>query len=59
VAPPCQRHVLGHASPVTTKQIYAHMTLKVPREWVRKYGASRAKLIAELEVEDERRRAPA
>jgi len=47
--------VLGHASPLTTKQIYAHYTPKVLREAVEKYSATPAELVAELEAEQERR----
>jgi site-specific recombinase XerD len=48
--------VLGHSSPETTKQIYAHMTPKVLRDAVEKYSATPAELVAELEAEQERRR---
>jgi site-specific recombinase XerD len=48
--------VLGHASPLTTKQIYAHYTPKVLREAVQRYSATPAELVAELEAEQERRR---
>ncbi len=50
------RDVLGHASPVTIKQIYAHYTPKVLRVAVEKYSATPAELVAELEAEQERRR---
>jgi site-specific recombinase XerD len=45
--------VLGHSSPETTKQIYAHMTPKVLRDAVEKYSATPAELVAELEAEQE------
>jgi hypothetical protein len=48
--------VLGHASPVTPKQIYAQYTPKFLRETVKKYSASPAELVAEIEAEQERRR---
>jgi integrase len=48
--------VLGHASPMTTKQIYAHYTPKFLRETVARYSASPAELAAELEAEQQRRR---
>jgi site-specific recombinase XerD len=48
--------VLGHSSPETTKQIYAHYTPKVLRAAVEKYSATPAELVAELEAEDARRR---
>jgi site-specific recombinase XerD len=50
--------VLGHSSPETTKSIYAHYTPKYLRAAVEKYSASPAELVAELEAEQERRRAP-
>ena len=48
--------VLGHASPVTTKQVYAQYTPKFLRAAVEKYSATPAELVAELEAEQERRR---
>jgi site-specific recombinase XerD len=48
--------VLGHATPGTTKLIYAHYTPKFLRAAVEKYSASPAELVAELEAEQERRR---
>jgi site-specific recombinase XerD len=48
--------VLGHASPVTTKQLYAHYTPKFLRVAGEKYSATPAELVAELEVEQEQRR---
>ncbi len=48
--------VLGHASPDTTKAIYAHYTPKFLRDAVEKYSATPAELVAELEVEQARRR---
>jgi site-specific recombinase XerD len=48
--------VLGHSSPETTKQIYAHYQPKVLRAAVEKYSATPAELVAELEGERERRR---
>ena len=48
--------MLGHSSPETTKQIYAHYTPKVLRAAVEKYSATPAELVAELEAEQERRR---
>ena len=49
--------ILGHASAETTLQIYAHYTPQFLRETVAKYSASAAELAAELEAEQERRRA--
>ena len=49
--------ILGHASAETTLQIYAHYTPQFLRETVPKYSASAAELAAELEAEQERRRA--
>ena len=48
--------VLGHASPTTTKAIYAHYTPKFLRGAVEKYSATPAELVAELEAEQEHRR---
>jgi len=49
--------VLGHASPDTTKRVYAHYTPRFLRETVRRYSASASELVVELETEQERRRA--
>jgi site-specific recombinase XerD len=49
--------VLGHASPDTTKRIYAHYTPKFLRAAVEKYSASASELVTEIEDEQERRRA--
>lgn len=49
--------VLGHASPSTTKAIYAHYTPKFLGDAVRKYSATPAELVAELDAEQSRRRA--
>lgn len=43
--------VLGHASPLTTKQIYAHYTPAVLRRVVLEHSASPADLVAELEAD--------
>ncbi len=49
--------VLGHSSPETTRQIYAHYyTPKVLRAAVEKYSATPAELVAEFEAEQDRRR---
>ena len=48
--------VLGHASPDTTKAIYAHYTPKVLRVAVEKYSATPAELVGDLEAEQEQRR---
>jgi integrase/recombinase XerD len=48
--------VLGHASPSTTKAIYAHYSPKFLGDAVRKYSATPAELVAELEAEQARRR---
>ena len=42
--------VLGHASPLTTKQIYAHYQPQVLRAAVQRYSASPSDLVAELEL---------
>lgn len=44
--------VLGHASPLTTKQIYAQCQPQVLRAAAARYSASPADLVAELEVRD-------
>jgi integrase len=48
--------VLGHASPETTKRIYAHYTPQFLRESVAKFSATPAELVAELEAEQAGRR---
>lgn len=48
--------VLGHASLINTKLIYAHYTPKFLRATVEKYSATPAELAAELEAEQARRR---
>lgn len=42
--------VLGHASPLTTKQIYAHYQPQVLRAAVERYSASADDLVAELDT---------
>jgi integrase/recombinase XerC len=49
--------VLGHATPETTKKVYAHYTPKFLRATVAKYSATPSELVAELEAEQRLRRA--
>jgi hypothetical protein len=49
--------VLGHADPSTTKMICAHYTPEFLRDSVARYSPSSAELVAEVEAEQERRRA--